>query len=102
MYGIADKYGVQGLKSISVQKLKVALHHDSWSVDFILSYTSNTIEELAAAVQAAWTLTPESDQGIRAPLLRHAMRNMDMLLTMEGFKKVIQQTPQFECDLLAY
>lgn len=101
MYGIADKYGVQGLKSVSMQKLKAALRHNNWNLDYAQSYTSNMVEELAAAVQAAWTLTPESDKGIRALLLDSASKNKDILLAVEGFRDIIQQTPQFACDLLA-
>lgn len=54
MYGIADKYGVQGLKSISVQRLKAALQYNSWNPESQQSYTSEMVEELAVAVQAAW------------------------------------------------
>ena len=62
MYGIADKYGIQGLKSISTQKLKAALQ--AWIPNSQQCYSSNMIGEFAAAIQAAWTSTPESDHGV--------------------------------------
>ena len=101
MYGIADKYGIQGLKAISKQKLEAALESDAWIPDSGQMYPSNMMEELAAAVQTAWTSTPVSDNGIRALLLDYALKNKEMLLGMEGFKLVVQRTPGFACDLLA-
>ena len=59
------------------------------------------MEDFGTAVQAAWTLTPESDNGVRVPLLDYALENKEALLKAEGFKLVIQQTPQFACDLIA-
>ena len=100
MYGIADKYGVQGLKSISTQKLKAALQYKAWIPDSQQCYTSDMIDEFAAAVQAAWTSTPESDNGVRAPLLDHAWQIRKVLLEAEGFKLVVELTPRFASDLL--
>ena len=100
MYGLADKYGIQGLKSISMQKLKAALRHKTWIPDSQQCYTSEMIDEFAAAVQAAWKSTPDSDNGVRAPLLDHAWKIRKVLLEAEGFKLVVQQMPQFACDLL--
>ena len=101
MYGIADKYGIQGLQSISTQKLKAAIQHKAWISDSQQSYSSDMIDEFAAAVQAAWNLTPESDSGVRAPLLDHAWKIRKVLLGAEGFKLVAQQIPEFTWDLIA-
>ena len=101
IYGIADKYGIQGLKGISTQKLKAALQHQAWIPDSQQCYSSNMIDEFAAAVQAAWNLTPESDSGVRAPLLDHAWKIRKVLLGAEGFKLVAQQIPEFTWDLTA-
>ena len=100
MYGIADKYGIHGLKSISTQKLKAALQHKVWISDSQQCYSSKMIDEFAAAVQAAWNSTPESDNGVRAPLLDHAWQIRKVLLEAEEFKLVVEQMPQFACDLL--
>ena len=102
MYGVADKYGIQGLKSISTQKLKAALQHKAWIPDSQQRYPSNMMQEFAAAVKAVWNLTPDSDKGVRAPLLEYALKNKDTLLEAEGLKFIIQQTPQFACDLIAH
>ena len=59
------------------------------------------MEDLSTAVHAAWTLTLDLDKGVRAPLLDYALKNKEVLLEVEGFKLVIQQTPQFACDLIA-
>ena len=101
MYGIADKYGIHGLKSISTQKMKAALQHKAWNPDSQQCYSDNMIQEFAAAVHAIWSLTPDSDKGLRAPLLKYALKNKNMLLEAEGFIVVIQQSPHFACDLLA-
>ena len=124
MYAIADKYGIQGLKILSMQNMKAALQDDTWmrssermtssewisnsewvqSVGWVptsqKSYTPSMIMELTIAVHAAWTLTPESDGGVRALLLDYALTNKEALLQAEEFKLVIQHTPQFACDLL--
>ena len=101
MYGTADKYGIQGLKHISTQKLKAALQHEAWIPDSQRSYSSRMIDEFAAAVQAAWNSTPESDNGVRAPLLDHAWKVRKVLLEAEGFKVVVEQIPGFTWGLLA-
>ena len=101
MYGIADKYGIQGLKIISKQKLEAALESDAWISKSGQTYPSNMMEEFGAAVQIAWTSTPVSDNGIRALLLDYALKNKQMLVGIEGFKVVVQRTPEFACDLLA-
>ena len=59
------------------------------------------MEDFGTAVHAAWTLTLDLDNGVRAPLLDYALKNKEVLLKVEGFKLVIQQTPQFACDLIA-
>ncbi len=100
MYAVADKYGIPGLKSLSLQKLNSALQ-DTSRVASLLGYTPKMTEEFMEAVQAVWTLTPESDNGVRAVLLDHALTNKETLLQTEKFKLVIQQVPQFACDLLA-
>lgn len=101
MYGIADKYGVQGLKSSSVEKLEGALRRIDFDPNIAHSYISMVVEQFAAAVQAAWTSTLESDKGVRTPLLQYASKYKDILLTVEAFKNVISEEPQFAYDLLA-
>lgn len=100
MYGIADKYGINGLKTISADKLKAALQHDVWIQGTQHGYTPIMIEELTTAIQAAWTSTPASDDGVRAPLLDYVLKNKEVLLDIEDFKLLIQETPQFAWDLL--
>ena len=101
MYGIADKYGIQGLKKISLQKLKAALENYTWNPESRHLYTPNMMKELTMAVHTAWKSTPESDIWMRAALLDHAWRNKKVLLEVEEFKLVIQLTPQFAYDLFA-
>ena len=60
------------------------------------------MEELATAIQATWTSTPSSDDGIRALLLEYSLKNKDVLTELEQFKLVFQDTPQFACDLVAW
>ena len=59
------------------------------------------MNEFAAAVQAAWGLTPDSDKGLRAPLLDHAWKIRKLLLRAEEFKIVKKEIPEFSWDLLA-
>ena len=100
MYRIADKYWIQGLKSIAVQKMKAALQNECWIPKSELSYTSNMTEEFSLAVQAAWLTTPKADNEVRSTLLAYAVEHKDLIGGVQGFKHVVQQTPQFSCDLL--
>ena len=100
MYGIADKYGIQGLKSISTSKLKITLEHEAWIPDSQDCYTPKIINDFIVAIHAAWTSTPDSDKGVRKPLLDHAWEVRKVLLSADEFKLVVQQMPQFACDLL--
>lgn len=100
IYGIADKYAIQGLKSISTQKLKAALLHEAWIPASQEFYSSNMIDELALTIQVAWDSTPESDRGLRAPLLDHAWKIRKVLLQAERFKHVVEEMPQFAQGLL--
>ena len=84
-----------------MQKLKAALGNRGWNQESQQSYTPKVMEDLSTAVYAAWTLTLDLDNGVRAPLLDYALKNKEVLLEVEGFKLVIQQTPQFACDLMA-
>ena len=101
MYGIADKYGIQGLKSISTQNLKATLQHRAWTSDSQQHYSSCMIHNFIAAIQAAWNSTPESDKGVRAPLLDHAWKIRKVLLEAEDFKLVMRQIHEFTWDLFA-
>lgn len=84
-----------------MQKLKAALGNRGWNQDSQQSYTPKMMEDFGTAVHAAWTLTLDLDNGVRAPLLDYALKNKEVLLKVEDFKLVIQQTPQFACDLIA-
>ena len=101
MYGIADKYGIQGLKGISAQKLKAAFQTVAWASSSQQYYSSNMIHNFIAAIQAAWNSTPESDHGVRAPLLDHAWKIRKVLLEAEDFKLVMRQIHEFTWDLFA-
>lgn len=83
-----------------MQKLKAALGNRGWNQDSQQSYTPKMMEDFGTAVHAAWNLTLDLDKGVRAPLLDYAFKNKEVLLKVEGFKLVIQQTPQFACDLI--
>lgn len=82
-----------------MHKLKTALQNKAWILDSQQTYTSAMMQELAVAIQAAWTSTSQSDQGIRAPLLDYVLVNKEVLVQVEEFQLVVQHTPLFACDL---
>jgi hypothetical protein len=53
MYALGDKYQVEGLSSLAKEKFECCLHHHAQSEDFI------------AAVQIAYSTTPDSNRGLR-------------------------------------
>lgn len=53
MYALGDKYQVEGLSSLAKEKFECCLHHHAQTEDFI------------AAVQIAYSTTPDSNRGLR-------------------------------------
>lgn len=101
VYGIADKYGIEGLKETSKLRLKAALQNEGCNPIAQQSYKTGLVQEIEAAIRVAWEPTPDIDHGIRALFLDYVSKNAEVLLPLEAFKHVIRQTPQFACDLLA-
>ena len=101
MYGIADKYGIFGLKYLSTERLKAALQDQGWYPFVPYAFTPAMLDEIEAAVRAAWTCTPQRDKGVRDPLIDWALRTKKVLVEVERFKLLIQQIPEFACDLIA-
>ncbi len=92
MYSLADKYGIEGLKSTSVQKMTAALQGIGWD---------NRMEDFATAVAIAWTTTPASDRDLRTVLLDYSFIHVKSLVKVKEVEQTFEHLPQFAFDLLA-
>ncbi len=101
MYSLADKYGIDGLKSTCVQKMTAALQGIGWDKVWTFHSPQARMEEFATAVAIAWTTTPASDRDLRNVLLDYSFIHVKRLVKLKGFEEAFQRLPQFAFDLLA-
>lgn len=99
LYGMGEKYGIQGLKGIVSEKFAAVLLHPRYLVDG-KSVSMINAKDLGKAIKCIYDTTPESDKGLRDQVLRYAKRWLKLLLSMEVFKAVLAEVPDFSYQLL--
>lgn len=89
VYSLAEKYLIQGLKTVALQKFKSTLAD---SVD---------IGDYLEAAQEVYTSTIEDDRGLRDPIIETLYRNQDWL-DREDVRAVIKGLGSLTYDLVIY
>ena len=98
MYGMGDKYGILGLKGVASEKFAATLKLPEWHAEWTCSEVS--VGSLATAIRCIYDSTPESDKGLRDQILKYAKLHLKRLLTLEDFKAVLAEVPEFSYQLL--
>ena len=101
MYSLADKYGIEGLKSTCVRKMTAALQGIGWDQVWTFHSPQARMEEFAAAVAIAWSTTPASDRDLRTVLLDYSVRHVKRLVKLKEFEEAFRRLPQFAFELMA-
>ena len=96
MYGVGDKYGIQGLKSTCAQKMTAAIEVIDWKRN-----PQAEIEEYATAVAFAYTTEPDSDKGLRTVMVDSIKEHVKSLMKIKEFAEIVEMAPQFAIDLIA-
>lgn len=98
MYGLGDKSDIHGLKGIASEKFAAILKQPEWHAEWICSEPS--IGALDTAIKCIYAFTPESDKGLCDQVLQYAKVHLKRLLTLEDFKAVLAEVPEFSFQLL--
>lgn len=99
LYGMGEKYGIQGLKGIVSEKFAAILQRPVYVIDGEKVSMTDT-KALGKAIKCIYDTTPESDKGLRDQVLRCVKRRLKLLLSMEEFKAVLAEVPDFSYQLL--
>ena len=91
MYRMGDKYGIPDLKDLTSDTFAITLE---WYTEHI------SARALAALIRLIYDSTPESDPGLRHPVLAYAKQHLKSLLALEDFKTVLAEIPDFSYQLL--
>ena len=89
VYALAEKYAVDGLKALALQKFKTAASQEWASKDML------------EAAQLAYSSTVESDRGLRDAVVA-AIYSKRNLLDEEEAQDVLQSVGMLSYDLLMY
>lgn len=87
VYSIADKYGVQALKTRSKEKFDKAVK-TCWDMD-----------DFARAITEVYSSTPSTDRGLRDTVAHTVVENIQGLLTKPDFQDVLEDTVGFGADV---
>ena len=91
MYRMADKYGIHGLKDLSSETFAFTLE----------VYTKPiSARALTSLIRLVYDSTPEPDEGLRRPVLAYAKHHLKDLLSLEDFKTMLVDVPEFTYQLL--
>lgn len=91
LYGVGEKYGINALKTVAETKFKTIMGNCIWE-----SSLSDTITLL----DIIYTTTPQSDKGLRGPVLVWCKQSLIRLLESADFKEALARLPDLAYDLL--
>lgn len=100
MYGMGEKYGIDGLKGIAAEKFAATLRQPEWHDEWTRQGSDVCVGALATAVKCVYDSTPESDRGLREQVLAYAEVYLGRLLVLEDFKVLLEEVPKFAYQLL--
>ncbi len=95
LYGAGDKYGMKGLKAIAEERFSKCLNHYTWEGD-----SSDSIQSFAGMMEHIFTSTPDSDKGLRIPIVDYSRHHLKKMLKDESFKEVLARVPDLAYELL--
>lgn len=99
LYAMGDRYGIFGLKAIAQKKFEVTL--GKWHCDWRdKGIDSESAGDLAAAVETIYSLTVDSDEGLRLPIVYFLRRRLSSLLEQTWFKDLLLKVPELSIQLL--
>lgn len=88
VYALADKYEIWSLKEVA--KTKIAkLINEEWNDDSFL-----------AAVETAWTTTPQSDRGLRELFIPVLREHKTELITKEMYIEAVRSIGDLAVDMM--
>ncbi|KAF4974088.1 hypothetical protein FZEAL_8961 [Fusarium zealandicum] len=90
VYQIADKYDISALKPHSKDKFGAAIT-TGWSMD-----------DFPTAIAVVYESTPSGDRGLRDLAVETSHKNIDDLVTDDGFCELLRKTPDFAADLIPF
>jgi len=90
VYQIADKYGMEDLKTHSQEKFHNAIT-TGWSMD-----------DFPLAISIVYESTPEQDRGLRDLAVEVSLQNIDKLLDRDDFRGLLRTTADFAADLIPF
>lgn len=90
MYQIADKYDITALKTESKKKFELSIAN-GWATD-----------DFPVAANLVYVLTPSEDRGLRDLVVEIARKNIDQLVSKDGFRELTRETPDFSADLIPF
>ncbi|KAI1049891.1 hypothetical protein LB506_001898 [Fusarium annulatum] len=90
MYQIVDKYDIAALKTESKKKFELSIAN-GWATD-----------DFPVAANLVYVLTPSEDRGLRDLVVEIARKNIDQLVSKDGFRELTRETPDFSADLIPF
>jgi speckle-type POZ protein len=90
VYQIADKYGMESLKTHAQEKFRNAIT-TSWGMD-----------DFPLAISIVYGSTPEQDRGLRDLTVEVSLKNIDKLLGRDDFHALLKSTADFAADLIPF
>ena len=95
VYLMGDKYGIHGLKGMASEKFAATLKPYAKQ-----PFSGINVGPLAILIRSIYGSTPESDKGLRRHILDFTKPHLKHLLTLEDFKTVLAENPEFSYQLL--
>lgn len=90
VYQIGDKYDIPALKSHARHKFYAAINTD-WNT-----------QEFPIAISVVYGTTPLQDRGLRDLVVEKSRKKIKTLLGIDGFDKLLRETPDFAADLIPF
>lgn len=87
VYSIADKYGVEALKTRAKEKFDKAV------------WTCWDMDDFPRAITEVYSSTPSTDRGLRDAVVEITFQNINTLLKKPDFQDVLEDTVGFAADV---
>ncbi len=86
VYAMAEMYGIQSLKTYSKEKFETTIA------------TGWNLEAFPSSITEVFSTTPETDRGLRDPVIKVCCENSKALVADDGFKVILREAPGFAAE----